>query len=117
MSIRDFPIRIRSGIAVVAIAMIAIASSSAQAADAPRKLQYNRDIRPILSDNCFACHGPDKNKRKAKLRLDLREEALSVEAFVPGKADESELVRRIFSKDDEEVMPPPEAHKTLTEAQ
>lgn len=81
------------------------------------KLQYNRDIRPILSDNCFRCHGPDKAIRKAKLRLDQREVALEREAFIPGKANESELVRRIFSNDPEEMMPPPDSHKHLTDAQ
>ena len=78
---------------------------------------YNRDILPILSDNCFACHGPDKNKRKAKLRLDDRETALAKKAIVPGDVEASELVSRIFSDDPDEQMPPPEAHKTLTDAQ
>ncbi len=81
------------------------------------ELQFNRDIRPILSENCLRCHGPDKNQRKAKLRLDVREVALEKEAFVPGKPDDSALVKRIFSKDDEEVMPPPSLGKTLTAEQ
>ncbi|HXE51905.1 MAG TPA: c-type cytochrome domain-containing protein, partial [Tepidisphaeraceae bacterium] len=81
------------------------------------RLTYNRDIRPILSDNCFACHGPDKNKRKAKLRLDERDSALEKKVFVPGHSDQSELVKRIFSSDSKEMMPPPESHKRLTEAQ
>ncbi|HAB18396.1 MAG TPA: hypothetical protein DCE44_18385 [Verrucomicrobiales bacterium] len=90
----------------------------AQAANpAPAKLEYNRDIRPILSDTCFHCHGPDKNARKGKMRLDVREEALAKKAFVPGQPDESELVKRLFSADPEELMPPPDAHKPLTEAQ
>jgi hypothetical protein len=80
-------------------------------------VRYNRDIRPILSENCFYCHGPDQNKRKAKLRLDVREEALARKAFVPGNPDESELVRRIFSADDEELMPPPKSQKKLSQAQ
>src|SRR5690348_5616801 len=96
---------------------VAALSSSALAADGPRKLTYNRDIRPILSDNCFACHGPDKNKRKAKLRLDIRDEALAKEAFVPGNSEKSELIRRIFSTDPKEQMPPPESNKKLTPAQ
>src|SRR6185437_3363576 len=96
---------------------LAALSTSTLAADGPRKLTYNRDIRPILSDNCFACHGPDKNKRKAKLRLDIRDEALEKKVFVPGHADQSELVKRIFSSDAKEMMPPPESHKRLTEAQ
>ena len=80
-------------------------------------VEFNRDIRPILSDNCFLCHGPDKNTRKAKMRLDVREDAIAKEAFVPGKADASELVKRLFSKDPEEVMPPPETKKILTDTQ
>ena len=80
-------------------------------------LEYNRDIRPILSENCFYCHGPDANKREAKLRLDIRDEALKQKAFIPGDAAGSELVKRLFSKDEDEVMPPPEAHRTVTAAQ
>jgi hypothetical protein len=80
-------------------------------------IQYNRDIRPILSENCFTCHGPDSASRKAGLRLDQREVAVKMEAFVPGKASESELVNRINSKNRREVMPPPVTKKTLTAAQ
>lgn len=82
-----------------------------------RELTYNRDIRPILSDNCFYCHGPDASHRKAKLRLDMREDALKAEAFVPGNADESELVKRIFTTDEDDLMPPPDSAKKLTDAQ
>lgn len=77
-------------------------------------LRYNRDIRPLLSDNCFQCHGPDKAQRKAKLRLDVRDAALEQGAFVPGKPDESELVKRIFTEDPDDRMPPAEIHKILT---
>src|SRR5438477_12871528 len=76
-------------------------------AASPPQIQFNRDIRPILSENCYACHGPDKNQRKAKLRLDVREVALEKEAIVPGKPAESKLVQHIFSTDTEEIMPPP----------
>ena len=93
-----------------------LGASSVVAAE-PATLEYNRDIRPILSENCFYCHGPDANKRKGKLRLDLREEALKKKAFIPGDAAGSELVKRLFSKDTEEVMPPPDAHRTVTAAQ
>ncbi len=83
---------------------------------------FNRDIRPILSDNCFACHGPDTQKIKGGLRLDLRESALrpaksELPAIVPGKPAESELVRRIRTADPDDLMPPPESHKVLTPAQ
>ena len=80
-------------------------------------ISFNRDIRPILSENCFQCHGPDKNKREAELRLDLRDAALEARAFVPGKPDDSEMIRRVFETDRNEQMPPPEANRTLTEAQ
>lgn len=82
-----------------------------------RPIEFNRDIRSILSENCFACHGPDKSHRKADLRLDIREAALEKEAIVPGKPEESELIARVFSDAADEVMPPPEAHKTLTPEQ
>ena len=61
------------------------------------KLEYNRDIRPILAENCFACHGPDSAARKADLRLDRRDDAVKAEAIVPGKPDDSELIDRITS--------------------
>ncbi len=80
-------------------------------------ISFNREIRPILSDNCFRCHGADKNARKAKLRLDDREVAIGKEAFVPGKPEASELIRRIYATTEDDVMPPPESHKTLTAVQ
>jgi len=84
---------------------------------AAEKLSYNRDVRPILSDTCFKCHGPDKSNRKGKLRLDEREAALAKEAFVPGKPAESELVKRLHQSDPDEVMPPPDSVRQLTDAQ
>ncbi|MDQ3624057.1 MAG: PSD1 and planctomycete cytochrome C domain-containing protein, partial [Verrucomicrobiota bacterium] len=91
-------------------------------ARAAEPLRYNRNVRPILSDNCFACHGPDKNKRDSGLRLDLREEAIHPAesgdtAIVPGKPEQSQLIARIFSEDRDEKMPPPKAHKILTPQQ
>ncbi|MBY0228344.1 MAG: DUF1553 domain-containing protein [Gemmataceae bacterium] len=87
------------------------------AAPTPPRLGFNRDVRPILAENCFACHGPDKAARKAGLRLDNRDDALAAKAFVPGKPDESELVARVFSTEKSKVMPTPKSHKTLTAAQ
>ena len=91
-------------------------------ADGPKTISFNRDIRPIFSGTCFRCHGPDKNARKAGLRLDIREEALQKSKsgstpIVPGKPEQSEIIRRIFATDQFEVMPPPAAHKELTAAQ
>ena len=81
------------------------------------KIGYNQYIRPILSDNCSNCHGPDKNHRQAELRLDVRDVAVEKGAIVPGKPDESELIRRILSASDYERMPPPQTHKRLTDHQ
>jgi hypothetical protein len=80
-------------------------------------VQYNRDIRPILNDNCFACHGPDNNTRAADLRLDERDAAVAMGAIVPGQPDASALLQRILSTNEDEVMPPPSSHKSLTQQQ
>jgi len=83
---------------------------------------FNRDVRPILSANCLKCHGPDEDAREAGLRLDVRDSAVGeldsgMTAVVPGQPDASELVRRIFSNDPDEVMPPPSSNKVLDEGQ
>ena len=77
-------------------------------------VSFQRDIRPILSGRCFACHGPDQKHRKADLRLDERQVAIDSAAIIPGQSGESELIRRILSDDPDEVMPPPEFNKALT---
>lgn len=78
-------------------------------------IDFSRDVRPVLSDNCFACHGFDESSRESGLRLDTREGATvdlgGYAAIVPGKPDESELIARISSDDDDELMPPPDSHK------
>ncbi|MEX0322713.1 MAG: DUF1553 domain-containing protein [Puniceicoccaceae bacterium] len=82
-------------------------------------IEFNRDIRPILSDNCYLCHGPDKSTREANLRLDI-EDGLSADlgngrqAVVAGNPAGSELINRIFATDADEVMPPPSSHKDLS---
>ncbi|HEY1603271.1 MAG TPA: DUF1553 domain-containing protein [Pirellulales bacterium] len=78
---------------------------AADSAPVPQ-IQFNRDVRPILSDKCFHCHGPDAKKREADLRLDVRDVAVTAGAIVPHKPDESALLRRITSSDDDERMPP-----------
>ncbi|MBU6179953.1 MAG: hypothetical protein KGR69_09815, partial [Verrucomicrobia bacterium] len=85
----------------LAFALLSLSGLTLNAAEPPlpAKVEFNRDIRPILSDNCFYCHGNDPNHREGKLRLDLRDEALAKEAFIPGKPKESELVFRILSDD------------------
>ena len=83
---------------------------------------FNRDIRPILSQNCFACHGPDEHDRRGGLRLDDRDAALAeldsaATAIVPGHPDQSELIARIHETDPDTIMPPPESNHVLTAAQ
>lgn len=80
-------------------------------------VRFNRDIRPILSDNCFFCHGPDRNFRKADLRLDDREAAVDYGAIVPGKPEDSSLWQRIVETDPELKMPPIDSHKKLSHSQ
>ena len=80
-------------------------------------INFNRDIRPILSDNCFACHGQDGNKRKADLRLDQRDAAVDSGAITPGDVEASELLARINADDREIVMPPVSSNRKLTPAQ
>ncbi|MHB1309313.1 MAG: DUF1549 domain-containing protein, partial [Limisphaerales bacterium] len=86
------------------------------------EVQFSRDVRPLLADHCFPCHGPDTTKIKGGLRLDRREDAIrpaksGTPAIVPGRPDESELIRRILTADPDDLMPPPESHKSLTDAQ
>jgi hypothetical protein len=102
--------------------LLAAAAFALPASSLAAPLRYNRDIRPILSDNCFACHGPDTANQKGGLRLDLRESALKPAksgetAIVPGDAARSTLIARIESHDKDEVMPLPKAHKTVTPEQ
>lgn len=99
----------------IATVIGAVLTTSAHAA--VPTLSYNRDIRPILSDNCFRCHGADKASRKAKLRLDIREAAIEHGALVPGKPDKSELISRIFTTNEDDAMPPADSHKQLNAAQ
>jgi hypothetical protein len=82
-----------------------------------RRVEFNRDIRPLFSNTCFVCHGPDNKLRKAHLRLDQRESAIKKGVIVPGKPAESEVYKRLTSTDPEERMPPPKLKKDLTKEQ
>ena len=103
-----------TGLSLIALASTLGAGEPASPSG-PTTIRYGRDIRPLLSDRCFRCHGPDGASRKAGLRLDERAAALAeregVAAIVPGDPDASELVRRIGSSDPHELMPPPSSHK------
>jgi hypothetical protein len=109
----------RSAVRCLALLVVGALSSGSPGQDSQSGVSFGRDIRPLLSDRCFQCHGPDSNKRQAGLRLDTFEFATKVEAWgaaiAPGRPQESELIKRISSADPGEVMPPPEAHrKALT---
>ena len=97
---------------------LALSLSGVLGLQADEPIRFNRDIRPILSDNCFACHGFDRNKRKADLRLDVfSEPLLSEEILVPGAPEKSALYQRITAANHDDRMPPPENAKALTPEQ
>ncbi len=96
-----------------------LATFTSHAAD---PVSFSRDIRPVMSDTCFKCHGPDDKTRKGKLRLDVREEALKAGksgkvALIPGKPEKSEIIARLFTANTDDVMPPADSHKTISAAQ
>ena len=92
--------------------------SSAAGKVSPAQLSFNQTVQPILSENCYACHGPDPSARKAKLRLDRADFAYaphdkSGPAIIPGRPDKSHFLQKVEAKNPKNRMPPPEAHKTL----
>ena len=103
----------------VRIAILFFILFAGQTAARAAPVDFGRDVLPILSNNCFRCHGPDARARKAKLRLDTQDGALrkAEPVIVSGKSADSELVRRITSADPDQVMPPPSANKKLTPRQ
>ena len=111
------------GAATLAVAVVAaLAAAPPQSRAAGGRVDFTRQIRPLLSDRCFRCHGPDASRRKAELRLDVREGALkrlpAGWAIVkPGDPAKSELIRRITTSDVEDVMPPGDSHLSLSDAE
>jgi mono/diheme cytochrome c family protein len=107
-------------VALASLLLIRGSAPTVARAEAPPKpaIDFTRQIRPILAENCFACHGPDDKARKAKMRLDTKEGAFGhAGLIVPGKSDESELIDRVTSKVPSELMPPAKSGKKLTPAQ
>src|SRR6187431_234589 len=102
-------------------AAICFAAGEGIGAARGEEIDFNRDIQPILSENCYHCHGPDAAERKAELRFDEEKSAKArkdgIAAIVPGNSHESTLVERIFSTDPDEVMPTPKSNRKLTEPQ
>lgn len=111
-------VRLFALVALVPDFSVTLAGAATESA-VPERPTFNRHVRPILSEYCFACHGPDKNTRKAGRRLDHREEAFAeqdgIRAIVPGDIEASELVARITSDDPDDVMPPVDLHKPLSD--
>jgi hypothetical protein len=105
------------GVWIVSLAVLTLSTTPATAADRSARLEYNRDIRPILAENCFACHGHDSAARKADLRLDQRTAAIEAGAITPRDPEASELIARINADDPHEMMPPPKTTKTLSSEQ
>jgi len=103
---------------IVFVNIYGTATAQQPAEKLPKKIDFNRHIRPILADKCFACHGPDKEERKADLRFDVEKNAKAKRGdyyiILPGKPEQSELVKRITSSDEFTQMPPPEAKKPLS---
>jgi len=119
---RQMPVRLCVGLVCAAAALVGL-SASAQVRQPrlsdPARVDFNWQIRPLLSDRCFRCHGPDASKRKKKLRLDTRDGAVKDIGdgwwvIKPGDPSSSELIRRINSDFEDDVMPPPESHLTLS---
>ncbi len=114
--------------ALIAGAMLGHLTAAPAGQEGPahaRRVDFSYQIRPLLSDRCFRCHGPDAGKRKAKLRLDMRAGALKALPEIgkgwavvkPGDPEKSELIRRIFTDDDDDRMPPPDSHLSLSPAE
>ena len=102
-----------ASISVMCCCLFPVGAVLAQDVEQPGGIRFNEQIRPILSEYCFACHGPDSASRKADLRLDHRANPIESGVIVPGSAEDSELIARINSREADYVMPPPESHKTL----
>lgn len=104
------------------IALLLASAAPAEPPTANSRIDFARDVRPILSNHCWSCHGPDEATRQAKLRLDRRDSAIAKTesghvAVTPGNPHVSELVSRINARDNDQLMPPPDAKKPLTAAQ
>ncbi len=102
---------------LIVVALICNCVGSAQAAVMSSTIDYGRDIRPILSENCFYCHGQDANKRKAKIRLDTLDGQRKDGLVIPGRPDDSEIIKRLLTTDKDDVMPPADSNRHVTQAQ
>ena len=117
----DFPMdasrRVHRRLAFVVLAALSMPQPAAGTAPAATRVDFNRDIRPILAENCWSCHGQDGNTREAGLRLDDHAAAVELRAIVPGDPGASGLVQRIGSTDADVIMPPPDSNRRLSDEQ
>ncbi|HEX8915393.1 MAG TPA: DUF1553 domain-containing protein [Humisphaera sp.] len=113
------PARIFGVVTAIAFALLGTARARGGTPGLPSdaRVDFNRDVRPILSENCYFCHGQDPAHRKGDLRLDVRDDAVKAKAIVPGKPEASEVLKRLASHDADEVMPPPKSNRKVTPAQ
>lgn len=105
------------GLARIALVVLAASDPAVVLARTDETVSFGRSVRPILAEHCFRCHGPDAKERRGDLRLDDRDTAIERAAIVPHDARSSALVKRIRAADPADVMPPPETHKPLSDAQ
>src|ERR1700677_1511827 len=105
----------------LSLSALVLAVGSSAAAPPVERVEYNRDVRPILADHCFACHGPDKNTRKAGLRLDNAADATAKrdgsQAVAPGKPEASEILKRLTAEEPSQRMPPAKFSKPVSDKQ
>jgi len=106
--------RKRSSYSLLAVLLTGALTHKASAAE---KINYNFQVKPILAEHCLKCHGQDEKQRKAKLRLDDRDNTLAMKSIIPGDADGSELIKRLLTHDEDEIMPPPKERRPLTAEQ
>src|SRR5947208_8783610 len=109
--------RRRAGAVALAGCLLWLAAVGRLNAAPPPTVDYHFQIRPLLADRCFVCHGPDENKRKAKLRLDVADVAFARRAIVPGKPEESALIERITAEDPDQRMPPAKSNLRLSQGE
>src|SRR5881409_2329536 len=112
------PLTISAAAIFAAALYLALAARGDSRSSGVKTVVFNRDIRPILSDTCFACHGPDEKQRMTKLRFDIKEGALAIPGvIVPGDAAKSRLIQRITAEDKAFRMPPPFSNRALNDKQ
>ncbi len=100
---------------VLSMTLLVLCAGSVQAAAITTTIDYGRDIRPILAENCFHCHGQDKNNRKGDIRLDTLDGQRADQLVIPGRPNDSEIIKRILTTDQDDLMPPPDSNRKISD--